>query len=106
MNVFIKADLKINVEDKIPEVSRLVNNTATFNTKIGKVENKIPDVTAIDRKIGEVENNKIPDLSDVVTNTAFNKKIREIQSKNPDHDHDKYITTDKFNKFCGAIFED
>ena len=79
MNVFIKADLKINVEDKIPEVSRLVNNTATFNTKIGKVENKIPDVTAIDRKIGEVENNKIPDL--VVTNTTFNKKIRNSKQK-------------------------
>ena len=79
MNVFIKADLKINVEDKIPEVSRLVNNTATFNTKIGKVENKIPDVTAIDRKIGEVENNKIPDL--VVTNTTFNKKIKNSKQK-------------------------
>ena len=79
MNVFIKAYLKINVEDKIPEVSRLVNNTATFNTKIGKVENKIPDVTAIDRKIGEVENNKIPDL--VVTNTTFNKKIRNSKQK-------------------------
>ena len=79
MNVFIKADLKINVEDKIPEVSGLVNNTATFNTKIGKVENKIPDVTAIDRKIGEVENNKIPDL--VVTNTTFNKKIKNSKQK-------------------------
>ena len=79
MNVFIKADLKINVEDKIPEVSRLVNNTATFNAKIGKVENKIPDVTAIDRKTGEVENNKIPDL--VVTNTTFNKKIRNSKQK-------------------------
>ena len=38
-------------------------------------------------------------LGGLVTNTALNTKIREVEKKNPNHD--KYITTNDFNKFSG-----
>ena len=50
-----------------------------FITKIGEVENKIPEpcdlvtTTILNIKIGKVEN-KIPDVSDFVTTAVLNKK--------------------------------
>ena len=49
-----------NVEHKILDVSRLVNNTA-FDTKTGEVEKKNPDVSRL------------------VTNTAFDTKLVKIK---------------------------
>ena len=75
-----------NVENKIPDVSKLVTNTA-FNTKIEDVKNKIPEFsslvtnTAFNTKIGEVEN-KIQDVNRLATDTDFNTKIGEGKNKN------------------------
>ena len=72
-----------DLENKIPDVSKLVTNIA-FNSKIGEIENKIPGVSklvtnsAFDTKIVEVEN-KIPNVSRLVINTTFNTKIREVE---------------------------
>ena len=52
------------------------DNTA-FNTKIGVAENKIPDVS---RLANETAFNKSPEVSGLVTNTVFNIKIGEIHS--------------------------
>ena len=58
-------------------------------------------ITAIHRtKVGEVEN-KIPPVIDSVTASVINTKIDEVENKI--HDHTKYITTPKFNKFAGSI---
>ena len=51
----------------MPNVSCLV--TTAYDAKIGKVENKIPNVSAL------------------VTSTVFNTKMEEIESKIPYHDN-------------------
>ena len=35
--------------------------------------------------------------------TDYDTKIREIEKKVTDHDHDKYITTPEFNKLTAVI---
>ena len=43
--------------------------------------------------------NKIPNVSNLVKKTEYNTKINEIENKiTTDHDHDKYIKTQAFNK--------
>ena len=43
--------------------------------------------------------NKTPNVSIFVKKTEYNTKFTEIQNKvTTDHDHDKYITTQDFNK--------
>ena len=41
--------------------------------------------------------NKIPDVSSLVKKTDYNTKVSEIKNKVSDRNHDKYITTPKFN---------
>ena len=81
--------------------------TAVLTTKIGEVENKIPDpsdsVTAsiLNIKIGELEN-KIPRNSSLVTAAVLNTKTDEVQNKFSDHA--KSIVTLEFDKLAGSIF--
>ena len=43
--------------------------------------------------------NKIPNVSHLVTKIDYNTKIKDIENKiTTDHDHDKYITTHEYNK--------
>ena len=37
--------------------------------------------------------NKIPDVSNLIKKIDYNTKIKEIEKRVIDHDHDKYITT-------------
>ena len=49
--------------------------------------------------------NKIPNVSNLVKKTDYNIKISEIENKiATDHDHDKYITTQEFNKLTAQNF--
>ena len=52
-------------------------------------------------KIGEVEN-KIPNVSGLVTKTLLNTKTSEVENKISNHD--KYITTPEFNKLTTENF--
>ena len=65
-----------------------------YNTKIIDLENKIPDVSNLVTKtaLTAVEN-KIPDDSNLVKKTNYNTKITEIDNKLNNHNHDKYIDT-------------
>ena len=62
--------------------------TTVLHTKIGEVENKIPEpcdlvtATILNIRIGEVEN-KIPDVSGLVTTTVLNTKVGEVEIKIP-----------------------
>ena len=49
--------------------------------------------------------NKIPDVSGLVTNTDYNTKISDIEKKITDHDHDKYTATSGFNKLATEDFK-
>ena len=47
---------------------------------------------------------KLPKVSNLVKKTDYDTKISEIEKKVANHNHDKYITTPKFNKFTAEIF--
>ena len=57
--------------------------------------------TILNIKIGKVEN-KIPDVSDFVTTAVLNKKIGEAENKISDHA--KYVATFEFDKPASSIF--
>ena len=73
-----------------------------MNTKIGEVENKIPDAsglvtfTVLNTKIGEVEN-KLLDVSGLVKKKYYDAKISDIEGK--------YFTTSDYNKLRSDIFD-
>ena len=49
--------------------------------------------------------NKIPNVSNLVKKSDYNTKVSEIENKiNVNHDHDKYITTQEFNKLTSESF--
>ena len=48
--------------------------------------------------------NKISNVSRLVKKADYNRKITEIEKKLTDHNHDKYITTPKFNKHSAEVF--
>ena len=54
-----------------------------------------------------VDLKKLSDVidNDVVTKTDCSTKLGEIGKKILDHDHDKYITTQEFNKFASENFD-
>ena len=77
--------------------------TATvFNTKIGEVENKLPDTnrlattTLLNTKPGEVDN-KFPDVSKPVKKADYDSKVTDIK--------EKYFTTAVYNKFTSNILD-
>ena len=49
--------------------------------------------------------NKIPDVSSLVTKTGYNRKISDIEKKITDHDCDEYITTSEFNTLTTENFK-
>ena len=51
-----------------------------------------------------VVENKIPDFSSLVKETGYKIKTTELKKKCTDHNHNKYITTPKFNKLTAENF--
>ena len=95
---------KTELEKKIPDTSGLVKKT-NYNTKITELENKMPDVSTVATKtvLTTVEN-KIPDVSGLVKRTDYDTKITDIENKLTNHNHDKCIDTQEFNKLAGNVF--
>ena len=93
---------KTELENKIPNTSGLVKKT-DYNTKITELENKIPDISNLATKtaLTAVEN-KIP--STLVKKTHYNTKLTEVENKLNNHNHDKYIDTQEFNKLTADVF--
>ena len=73
--------------------------------KLTELENKIPDVSSLATKtaLTAVEN-KIPSVSNLVKKTDYDTKITDIEKKLTDHNHDKYITTPRFNNLAASVF--
>ena len=59
--------------------------------------------TVLTTKISEVEN-KIPDISGLVTATVLNTEINKV-IEDKIRDHDKCIATSEFNKFAEKTFD-
>ena len=49
--------------------------------------------------------NKITNVSNLITKTGYNTKVSEIEKKVSDHNYDKYITTREFNKLTTENFK-
>ena len=94
---------KTELENKIPDTSSFVKKT-DYNTKITELENKIPDVNNLATKtaLTTVEN-KIPNVSNLVNKTSYNTKVTEIENKLNNHNHDKNIDTQDFNKSAADV---
>ena len=128
-----KAKIK-NVEDKIPPTTNLANKS-TLNAKLNNVKCERPNITnfatyaSVNAKInafkGEIPNitnlattsaltaaeNKIPSFRNLVKKLLLSifiisRKLMKLKKKkNPDNNHDKYITTPEFNAFTAEIFD-
>ena len=95
---------KTELKNKIPNTIDLVKKD-DYNTKITEIDDKIPDVSSLATKtvLTTVEN-KIPNVSNLVKKTNYDTKITEIERQFTDHNHDKYITTPKFNTLAADVF--
>ena len=74
--------------------------------KINEVKGEIPNITnlATAAALTAVEN-KIPNVSNLVKKTDYNTKISKIEIKiTTDHDHNRHITTQEFNKLTSENF--
>ena len=91
---------KIELENKIPNVTDFVKEA-----KLTELENKIPDISNLATKtaLTAIEN-KIPSVSNLVKKTDYNTKVTEIENKLNNHNHDKYIDTQEFNKLTADVF--
>ena len=82
---------KSKLEKKIPYTTDLAKKT-DLNAKITEIENKIPSITGLATNSAlTVVENEILDPSNLVKKTAY-------------HNHDKYITTQEFNKLSTENF--
>ena len=86
-----------------------MTNSATntsLDSKINEVKDEIPNITDLVTTIAlTAVENKIPNVSNLVKKTNYNTKISEIENKiTTDHDHDKYVTTQEFNKLTSKKF--
>ena len=90
---------KTELENKIPNVTDFIKKA-----KLAKLENKIPDISYLATKaaLTTVEN-KIH-VSNLVKKTGYNTKVAEIENKLINHNHDKYIDTQEFNKLAVDVF--
>ena len=109
-NDVVKKDLynaKIkNIIDKIPDITNLATN-AFLNAEINEVKGEIPNISnlATTTVFTAVVENKIPNVSKLVKKTDYNTKVSEIENKTAtDHDHEKYIITQEFNKLMPENF--
>ena len=95
---------KTGLEKKIPDTSGFVKKT-DYNTKTTELENKISDISnlAANTALTTVEN-KIPSISNLVKKADYNTKVTEIENKLNNHNHDKYIDTQEFNKLTADVF--
>ena len=74
-------------------------------TKISKKEGKIPSNNGLAATSAlTIVENEILDVSNLVKKADYDAKIIEIEKKVTDHDHDKYITTTKFDNFTAKRF--
>ena len=102
-NYVVKKDVynaKIkNIEDKIPDTTNLATN-ASLHAKINEIKGEIPNITNLATTTAPTAvENKLPSISNLVKKTDYNTRIIEIGNKiTADLDHDRYITTQEFNR--------
>ena len=93
-----------NIEDKIPNINNLATDVS-LNAEINEVKSEMPNITnlATTTALTAVEN-EIPSVSTLVEKDDYNTKTSKIENKITDHDHDKYIATQEFNRLTSENF--
>ena len=87
-----------NANIKILDITNLATN-AILDVKINKVTGEIPSITNLSTTIAfTAAENKMPNVSNLVNKNEYNTKINETEQKITNDDHDKYITTEEFNR--------
>ena len=98
---------KINeVKGETLSITNLVT-TSGLNVKINEVKNKIPNTANLATTTTTLTafENEIPNISNLVKRTDRSTKISEIENKiATDHDQDRYIATQEFNKLTSENF--
>ena len=87
-----------NIEDKMADAT-----TATLNAKINEVKSKIPNINLATTSSLTVVANKIHNVRNLVKKKKIVTQILENKITT-DHDQDKYITTQEFNKLTSEKF--
>ena len=83
----------------MPDITNSATN-AYLNAKINEVKSKIPRITNLGITTAlTTAGNKIPNVSNLVERTNYNRKIHEREKKITDHDYsNNYITTLELNR--------
>ena len=90
---------------KIPDTSEPVKKL-DYNANINKIESKIPNISDLAANVPlTAVDNKMPNISSLVKKTDYNTKKSEIEKKNTDQNHDKYINIPEFNRFTAEVFD-
>ena len=87
-----------NIENKMADAT-----TATLNAKINEVKSKIPNINLATTSSLTVVENKIHNVRNLVKKKKIVTQILENKITT-DHDQDKYITTQEFNKLTSEKF--
>ena len=97
-------ETKYNTDKTVLE--KKIHNVTDFvkKAKLTELENKILDISNLATKAAlTIAENKIPDVGNLVNKTDYNTKITEIENKVNNHNHDKYIDTQEFNKLTADV---
>ena len=79
--------------------------TNVKKSKLTELESKIQDVIGLATKLAlTAVENKIPNFSSLVKKTDYDTKISEFEKNLTDHNHNKSITTPKFNTLAARFF--
>ena len=90
---------KSKIENKNPD------KKTDYNTKIAKIQGEVPNVRNLVTKATLTTiDNKIPSVSSLAKKTDYNAKITEIENRLNNHNHEKYMTTPKFNTLAADVF--
>ena len=95
---------KSELENKTLDTSSLVKKT-DYDSKVTDIGDKIPDVTNLATKTTLITvENKIPNVSSLVKKKDYDTKVTEIENELNNHNRDKYIDTQEFDKLAADIF--
>ena len=95
---------KSELQNKTLDTSSLVKKT-DYDSKVTDIKGKIPDVTNLATKTTLITvENKIPNVSSLVKKKDYDTKVTEIENELNNHNHDKYIDTQEFDKLAADIF--
>ena len=99
-------DLKIKYDTDKTKLENKIVTDFVKKAKLTELENKILDITNLATKtaLTTVEN-KIPNVSNLANKTDHNTKVTEIENKLNNHNRDKYIDTQEFNKLTADVFD-